>query len=310
MKRKYLSVFNAVLSIAVGLTFLVLAGVLLVRALNAKEYIPVADGDLWLIRVLQRLKAAGFNIFFSIMGIILTVVLSIYRFTLAYFYFKVSKSEGVLYKERLVEIIFFSVLAGFVVGVTAWFSFGGKGILPVEIHPFIVVLFLAYILLCSLPIVEIAIVYLSTLIKRGPKQEVPSREGIIEELDELADKTAMEIAQKQQEKEVAVEPAPEIKQVVPVKQEVIAPAKPVRKVVECQSTCWDSLEDCKQEISVDIAKQAVNKMNKKLSYNSATLRIKKPINNKMRLKNMSPVKINLRYHKDCRLACYKEDDRK
>ena len=69
MKRKYLSVFNAILSIAVGLTFLVLAVVLLVRALNAKEYIPTADANLWIIRVLQRLKAAGFNIFFSINSI-------------------------------------------------------------------------------------------------------------------------------------------------------------------------------------------------------------------------------------------------
>ena len=271
MKRKYLSVYNAILSIAVGLTFLVLAVVLLVRALNAKEYIPTADANLWIIRVLQRLKAAGFNIFFSIMGIILTAVLAIYRFTLAYFYFKVSKSEGALYKERLVEIIFFSVLAGFVVGVTAWLSFSGKGILPVEIQPFTTILFLAYILLCSLPIIEIVLVYMLRLIKRGPKQEVPSRTGIIQELDELADRTAMEMTQKQQEKEEVEEKVEEtvseIKPNTKILQEPIAPAKPVRKVVESQTSYWDK-PHCQQENLVISTNQGACKRDEKANADS------------------------------------------
>ena len=206
MKRKYLSLFNAILSIAVGLTFLLFAIVLLVRAINAKEYIPTADANLWIIRVLQRLKAAGFNIFFSIAGIILTLMLAMYRFTLSYFYFKVSKTDGALYRARLGDIIFYSVLAGFVIGVTAWLSFGGKGILPAEVQPFTLILFIAYILLCALPLVEIILVYLIKVLTIKKKQTVPTRENIIQELDDLADKTAMDIANQQVEKESEEKP--------------------------------------------------------------------------------------------------------
>ena len=308
MKKKYLSLLSAILSIAVAFTFILLALVLVVRAINAKEYIPAGDANLWIIRVLQRLKAAGFNIFFSIMGIVLASILAIYRFTLAYFYFKVSKSDGVVYKDRIGEIVFFSVLACFVIGVTAWLSFAVEGVLPTEIQPFTTVLFLAYILLCFLPISEIVIVYLAKVISLKPKQAVPTREGIMEELDELADKTAMQIAGKQEEKET-VEQAP-ISIVQPVLQTAILPRE--RKVVSYVVPYWDREDDAVSEQIKRTActKAGVRKKNRKPSYSNATLRINKPISHKKRLKIMSPSMVRLRYKKTCRFERFGDVKRK
>ncbi len=309
MKRKYLSVFSAILSIAVGLTFLLLAAVLLVRALNAKEYVPTGDANLWLIRVLQRLKAAGFNIFFSIMGIVLSSILALYRFTLAYFYFKVSKSEGAFYKARIGEIIFFSVLSGFVVGVTAWLCLGGKGILPVEVQPFILILFLAYILLCSLPVAEIGLVYLAKVIRIKPKQVVPTRKDIMQELDELADKTAMDFVKKHTEKEAETPSVSEIKPVTQLIKEVVLPR--VRRVAEYAVSFWDKDDAVSEQIKAALyTKTGIRKKNRKPSYNDATLRIKKPISHKKRLKMASPAKFRLRYQKVYRYGRCRAQKRK
>ena len=169
MKRKKISLLCALLSLAVAFTYVALAIVLMFRVISAKEYVPTADANLWIIKVLQRLKSAGFNIFFSIMGIVLSLMLALYRIKLAYFYNKVSKSDEVFYKARIGEVIFFSLLSGVVIGVAAWLSFSGKGVLPLEVQPFITALFIVYLLLFVLPLLEIAVVYFAKLFKKEVK---------------------------------------------------------------------------------------------------------------------------------------------
>ena len=306
MKRKYLSLFSAILSLAVAMTFLTLAAVLLIRSINGKEYVPTSDNGLWVIAVLERLKKAGFNIFFSIMGVVLTSVLAIYRFTLAYFYFKVFKGDDVFYRARLGEIIFFSVLAGIAVAVCTWLTFSGKGVLPVEIQPFILIIFLSYIVLCIIPLLEVAVVYLSKLFEKTIKTSVPTRKGIIDELNELADKTAEEFAQQHVEKEIHVEkPLPIVKAI----EEIVVPR--VRKVAVYVTPYWDVEDDTLDEFKMQsVTKAGVRKKNRKRRYSTAYLRVRKPISHKKRLKISSPSKIRLRYQKPCNLKGNLNEKRK
>ena len=305
MKRKKISLLCALLSLAVALTYVTLAVVLTFRVISAKEYVPTADSNLWVIKVLQRLKATSFNLFFSMIGIILAVMLALYRTTLVYFYYKVSKSDDVFYKARLGEIIFFSVLSAFVVGVLAWFCFVWDGVFPPEVQPIILALFFAYILLCILPILEILFVYSTKIFKKKSKQAVPTKKDVMEELDELADKTAQEIAQKKEEKKVQ-EPIP----VQPVAQ--IVQTVRERKVAEYVTPYWDREDDATigEKKSVDNLKTSIRKKKEKISYSSATLRIKKPLSNRKRLKIMSPAVNRLRYEKTCRLVRYDGENRK
>ena len=179
MKRKKISLLCSLLSVVTALIYLALAMVLLSRIIGAKTFVPTAESDIWLIRVLKRFKEAGFNIFFSIMGVALTCVLALYRLALAYFYGKVSKGDDTFYKARLGEIVFFSVLSGFVIGAAGWLCFGLKGAFPVEVQPFILAIFCIYILLCSLPIIEIALVYLAKIVRIKPTQAVPTKTGVV-----------------------------------------------------------------------------------------------------------------------------------
>ena len=305
MKRKKISLLCALLSLAVAFTYVALAIVLTFRVISAKEYVPTADADLWVIKVLQRLKAAGFNIFFSIMGVVLSSMLALYRIALAYFYNKVSKSDEVFYKARIGEIVLYSVLSAFVIGATAWLSFGGKGVLPLEIQPFISALFIVYLLLFVLPLLEIAFVYFAKLFVPKPKQAVVTKKDVMQELDELADKTALEIAKKQEEKKVQT-PV----HMQPVLQ-VATPTK-VRKVIEYVTPYWDKEDESATDENKTLActKVGIRKKNRKPSYNSAILRIKKPLSNRQRNKIMSPSVRRLRYYKTCRFERYDAKNRK
>ena len=196
MKKRYLSLASAVASLITGITMLVLGLIFLMRVFMGKEYTPTVEENLWIIEVLQRVQKAGFNIFFSIMGIILTAILAIYRFMLTYFYFKMVGADDSFYKARIGEIIFYSALAIVMAVVTGWFSFGGRGILPSETVPVMIILFILYILLGALPIIELIIISIVKLINSKKVKDIPQKEEIIGELDDLAEKTATELAPK------------------------------------------------------------------------------------------------------------------
>lgn len=201
MKKRYLSLVSAITSLITGITLLVLGLIFLMRVFMGKEYTPTVEENLWIIEVLQRVQKAGFNIFFSIMGIILTVILAIYRFMLTYFYFKMVGADDSFYKARIGEVIFYSVLAIVMAVVTGWFSFSGRGILPPETEPVMLILFILYCLLGALPIIEIVIIYIIKLISSKKVKDIPQKEEIIGELDDLAEKTATKLAPKSADKD-------------------------------------------------------------------------------------------------------------
>lgn len=211
MKRKKISLACAMLSLIIAVVYFSLALVLVVRAAGAKEYLPTAESNIWIVQVLKRLKQTSFNLFFSIMGIALTLVLAIYRLTLAYFYNQVSKSDDTFYKARLGEIVLFSVLSGFVIGATAWLIFGIKSALPVEVQPFILILFIGYIVLCALPLLEVLIMYLAKLKPAKSTQAIPTKVGVVNELDNLADETALKMVKRQDEKPAEGTPSADAK---------------------------------------------------------------------------------------------------
>ncbi|MBE5741895.1 MAG: hypothetical protein E7360_01055 [Clostridiales bacterium] len=200
MKRKYLSLITAVLSLLAIAVYAVLGVLFIMRVANGNEFIPKVEKSFWLYEVIQRVGKAGFNVFFSIIGIILSVILMTYRGTLAYFYFKVFKGDGAFYKERKGEIVFFSVLAGIVCVLAGWF-FVNANIIPPEFKFVTLPLFITYILLCVLPIAEMI---LNKVIKiaSSPKataKEVPTKENIVKELDKLADETAKNALKEKEE---------------------------------------------------------------------------------------------------------------
>ena len=197
---------------------------------------------------------------------------------------------------------------GFLIGATAWLCFGLKGALPVEVQPFIVAIFFIYILLCSLPIIEIPLVFIAKIAIRKPKQAVPTKTGVISELDELADKTAKEIAEKQEDKKEQVQ-EPIQPKLQPILQ---AAAKRVRRVVEYVTPYWDKKDDIdlSKADGVKCTKTGIRKKNRKPSYNSARLRIKKPLSHKKRLKVMSPARMRFRYQKACRYNRFSQEKRR
>ena len=197
MKKRYLSLTSAILSLLTGITMLVLGLIFLMRFFGGKDYTPTVEENLWIIEVLQRVQKAGFNVFFSIMGLILTAILAIYRFMLTYFYFKMTGAEESIYKARIGEVIFYSVLAVVMAIIFGWLSFGGKGILPTETQPVILILFILYCLLGGLPIIELIVIFIIKLVQsKKVKEDIPQKDEIIGELDDLAEQTATQLAEK------------------------------------------------------------------------------------------------------------------
>ena len=188
MKKKHLSLLTSIISLFAIMAYAVLCLLFILRVASGKEFVPQVEKSFWLYEVLQRLSKAGFNMFFSIIGIILSVILITYRSALAYFYVKVYKGDADFYKARKSEIIFFSILAGGVSFIVCWF-YVNSTVIPPEFKPIMLVLFVIYILLCALPVVELVIDSVTNEISGVTTDKVPSKEDIVEELDELADET-------------------------------------------------------------------------------------------------------------------------
>ena len=206
MKKKYLSAISAVLSLTVALLFVVIAILFTVRVAGGKEYVPEITETFWLNDVIQRLKKAGFNVFFSIMGIILSVVLVIYRIALTYFYFKVFRGDEEFYKGRKSEIIFFSILAA-IVATVACYIYINRNLIPTEFRTICLILFILYCLLFALPICELVIVGVvnASQASFNKEEKIPDKDDIINELDHLAEETAEKVVLEVVEEKRAVE---------------------------------------------------------------------------------------------------------
>ena len=248
MKRKYLCLFTAVTSLMMVATFVVLGILMVVRVANGKEYTPTVEENLWIVQVLERVKKAGFNIFFSIMGIILAAIFAFYRVMLSYFYFRIYRSDADFYKARLGEIILYSLLAVVMAVVSGWLSFGEKGVMPVEIQPITLILFICYVVVASLPIIEVFIVNLIILIGRKSVAQVPVRGDIVDELDSLADKTALEMTVKPEEvKPTETAQIPE----EPKNTETATEAEEVKPVERAQNAECEAKEDSQADVPTE-----------------------------------------------------------
>lgn len=202
MKRKYLSLVCSILSIVIAVTFVVLAVVLIFRMANGVEYTPPEQEGIWLVEVFARIKQAGFTVFFTILGILLAVILITYRCMLAYFYLKLFRSDEKFYRARLGENVFFAIISGVAIIVFGVLGFGAKTAIAPELIPLIIIFMVLYCLAFIIPFTEILIVQISkTSTKAKPVVVAPTKDDILDELDELADKTATDMVEEKAQTE-------------------------------------------------------------------------------------------------------------
>ena len=193
MKRKILSLTTAILSLGASALYVVIGILYFIRVSNGKSFVPEVEDSFWIVEVINRVSKAGFNVFFSIVGVILAGILATYRVTLAYFYYKVYRGDDKFYKERLSEIIFFAIIAFIMVFVSGYLVINREKFLPSEIQIFPLVLFVVYLVLFLLPIVELVTVLISNALKTESEEVgAITKDGIVEELDELANKSVDE----------------------------------------------------------------------------------------------------------------------
>lgn len=236
MKRKYLSLVTAINSLIAVVLFVVLGALFAVRLANGENFIPKVEGDLWIVEVINRVNKAGFNVFFTIASIVLVGILAIYRATMSYFYFKVFSGDGEFYKARKGEIIFFSVLSLIIVAVGAWIMAQEEGFLPPEISLVVSVLTIVYGLLCILPIIELIISVIRREATDSKKQTVPTRDGIMGELDVMADQAAAVIVDEKDEKELLG---------------IIIEEEPTDEKAEDRAVCEESGEEKNESVGVE-----------------------------------------------------------
>ena len=124
------------------------------------------------------------------MATVLCFVLALYRIMMAYFHFKVFRSDDKFYRERVKDNFLYATLSAVLLAVFIWMYTRGTGLIPAEVVPILLVLIIIYCLVIVLPIVEIIIYLIMAKTHPQKAETVPTREGILDELDDLADKTA------------------------------------------------------------------------------------------------------------------------
>ena len=70
MKKKYFSLLTAFISLLAIAVYVLLAILFIARVAGGKEFVPQVEKSFWLYEVIQRIGKVGFNMFFSIIGII------------------------------------------------------------------------------------------------------------------------------------------------------------------------------------------------------------------------------------------------
>ena len=202
MKKKFLSLITAALSLVATALYSVMTALLSVRLADGEKFIPEVTGDVWFVEVINRISKAGFNVFFTIMAIVLFVVLALYRIMMAYFHFKVFSGDEEFYRERIKDNVLYAFLSVVVLAVFSWVYSVGTNLLPPEIIPLVLVLIIIYALIATLPIMEIVIFVVVSKLKTEKVETVPTREDILEELNDLADITAAEMVGEMEDLEI------------------------------------------------------------------------------------------------------------
>lgn len=202
-KRKIISLTCSILSLAVAVGYFVYTAMCGFNIDTVTKAMGDTADGLWGFKLI---KYASLNLIFSVLGIMLFAIFGLYRLLMAYYYFKIYRGKEDFYKSQRKETILFSVLSLVMVVVYGILYSNEKITMPFVKNEGVLAILIVYIILALLPIVEmvgnaITIAIENRIKKKG---EIPDKDKIAKEIDELAAKNA-ELAKSGDEDEVKEE---------------------------------------------------------------------------------------------------------
>ncbi len=188
-KRKIISLICSILSLAVAVGYFVYTAMCGFNIDTVTKVMGDTADGLW---GFQLIKYASLNLIFSVLGIMLFAIFGLYRVLMAYYYFKVYKGKEDFYKSQRKETVLFSVLSLAMVVVYGILYSNEKITMPFVKNDGVLAMLIVYIFLALLPIVEMVGNAITIAIenKKKKKDEVPDKDKIAKEIDELAVKNA------------------------------------------------------------------------------------------------------------------------
>ena len=189
MKKKVLSLISGIISAIVALGLLALTLYCFISMGEVAKIIGDTTDDLWGI---QLIAYAGITYVIATLGAIIAGALGCYRGMLAYYYIKIFFSDEAFYAERK-GVVGFSVLALPVFTALMTASIERFTFIPENGLMITYALTVLYGLMVVLPLTERAIVAISrrkVKEKATGEEEVPTKQKIVRELDNLAEDAA------------------------------------------------------------------------------------------------------------------------
>lgn len=188
-KRKIISLTCSILSLAVAVGYFVYTAMCGFNIDTVTKAMGDTADGLWGFKLI---KYASLNLIFSVLGIMLFAIFGLYRLLMAYYYFKVYRGKEDFYKSQRKETILFSVLSLVMVVVYGILYSNKKITMPFVKNEGVLAMFIVYIVLALLPIVEMAGNAITIAIENRIKKkgEIPDKDKIAKEIDELAAKNA------------------------------------------------------------------------------------------------------------------------
>ena len=188
-KRKIISLICSTLSLAVAVGYFVYTAMCGFNIDTVTKVMGDTADGLW---GFQLIKYASLNLIFSVLGIMLFAIFGLYRVLMAYYYFKIFKGKQDFYKSQRKETVLFSVLSLLMVVVYGILYSNEKITMPFVKNEGVLAMLIVYIVLALLPIVEMVGNAITIAIenKKKKKDEVPDKDKIAKEIDELAARNA------------------------------------------------------------------------------------------------------------------------
>ncbi len=188
-KRKIISLVCSILSLAVAVGYFVYTAMCGFNIDTVTKVMGDTADGLW---GFQLIKYASLNLIFSVLGIMLFAIFGLYRVLMAYYYFKIFKGKEDFYKSQRKETVLFSVLSLVMVVVYGILYSNEKITMPFVKNEGVLAMLIVYIVLALLPIVEMVGNAITIAIenKKKKKDEVPDKDKIAKEIDELAARNA------------------------------------------------------------------------------------------------------------------------
>ena len=188
-KWKIISLTCSILSLAVAVGYFVYTAMCGFNIDTVTKAMGDTADGLWGFKLI---KYASLNLIFSVLGIMLFAIFGLYRLLMAYYYFKIYRGKEDFYKSQRKETILFSVLSLVMVVVYGILYSNEKITMPFVKNEGVLAMLIVYIILALLPIVEmvgnaITIAIENRIKKKG---EIPDKDKIVKEIDELAAKNA------------------------------------------------------------------------------------------------------------------------